>query len=122
MYKKKENPITGGGRPKIQIDKDIFEGLCKIQCTVLEVCAILGHDDKAITSWCRDTYGLSFAESLKKQGEQGKSSLRRLQWKSAQDGNVTMQIWLGKQYLNQSDKAEMTGKDGSDFTIRLVGA
>jgi hypothetical protein len=29
--------------------------------------------------------------------------LRRMQFESANKGNVTMQIWLGKQYLGQSD-------------------
>ena len=30
-----------------------------------------------------------------------------MQWKSAEKGNVTMQIWLGKQNLGQSDKQEV---------------
>jgi hypothetical protein len=29
--------------------------------------------------------------------------VRRMQFESANRGNVTMQIWLGKQYLGQSD-------------------
>jgi hypothetical protein len=33
-------------------------------------------------------------------------SLRRLQAKKAAEGNVTMLIWLGKQYLGQSDRQE----------------
>lgn len=37
----------------------------------------------------------------------GKASLRRMQFKSAEDGNVTMQIWLGKQMLGQRDKSEI---------------
>lgn len=37
-----------------------------------------------------------------------------MQFKNAQAGNVTMQIWLGKQYLGQKDKQEVEqyGKDG----------
>ena len=31
----------------------------------------------------------------------------------ARRGNVTMLIWLGKNLLGQSDKTELTGKDGS---------
>ena len=27
-----------------------------------------------------------------------------MQWKSAENGNVTMQIWLGKQVLGQSEQ------------------
>lgn len=29
--------------------------------------------------------------------------------------NITMQIWLGKQYLQQSDKFSVTGGDGFEF-------
>jgi len=52
--------------------------------------------------------------------ENGKSSLRRIQWKSALGGNTTMQIWLGKQYLQQRDmhSAELTGAKGE----RLIPA
>jgi hypothetical protein len=33
-------------------------------------------------------------------------SLRRLQWKSAEAGNTTMQIFLGKQWLDQTEKTD----------------
>jgi hypothetical protein len=32
-------------------------------------------------------------------------------------GNPTMLIWLGKQYLDQKDKNELTGKDGGPLTV-----
>src|SRR5882672_7305680 len=35
--------------------------------------------------------------------DRGKVTLRRWQWASAKAGNVTMQIWLGKQLLKQRD-------------------
>jgi hypothetical protein len=44
-------------------------------------------------------------EELESGLDRGKATLRRWQWKSAQNGNVTMQIWLGKQLLKQSDNA-----------------
>jgi len=36
----------------------------------------------------------------------GKASLRRNQWKLAQDGNATMLVWLGKNMLDQTDKLD----------------
>jgi hypothetical protein len=36
----------------------------------------------------------------------GTRSLRRLQYEAAKTGNVTMQIWLGKQWLGQKDRTE----------------
>lgn len=37
--------------------------------------------------------------------DRARATLRRMQWASAKKGNVTMQIWLGKQLLKQSDNA-----------------
>jgi hypothetical protein len=51
-----------------------------------------------------DTLERNFAGDIEKGRETAKASLRRFQWKSAAGGNVTMQIWLGKQLLGQTDK------------------
>lgn len=45
------------------------------------------------------------SEELEGGLDRGKATLRRWQWKAAQNGNVTMLIWLGKQLLKQSDNA-----------------
>lgn len=37
-----------------------------------------------------------------------RTSLRRMQWSKAKEGNVTMMIWLGKQVLGQKDRVEET--------------
>jgi hypothetical protein len=50
-------------------------------------------------------------EAWKNGREEGKVSLRRLQRRSA-EYSVAMQIWLGKQYLGQSDKQAQSGPDG----------
>ena len=36
-----------------------------------------------------------------------KARLKELQWMVAEQGNVQMLIWLGKQYLGQSDKPQV---------------
>ena len=38
----------------------------------------------------------------------GRISLRRAQFEKALSGNVVMQIWLGKQHLDQKEKIEQT--------------
>lgn len=35
-----------------------------------------------------------------------KLRLRQLQWRAADNGNITMLIWLGKQELGQTEKVE----------------
>lgn len=88
------------GRPKFQINYDQVEKLAKIQCTIKEIAAFLGCSEDTLM---RDEH---FCDLHKKGLEAGKASLRRYQWKSAEGGNVTAQIWLGKQYLGQRDKED----------------
>ncbi len=42
-----------------------------------------------------------------------------MQWKAAKAGNVTMQIWLGKQLLGQKDKSDVTSGD-QPLTVNVV--
>lgn len=92
-------------RPKKQIDKKTFEGLCGIQCTQGEICSVLDVDFKTLQRWCKETYGEDFSKVVKKKSDVGKSSLRRTQFRLA-ERNSTMAIWLGKQYLDQVDRFE----------------
>jgi hypothetical protein len=63
-----------------------------------------------------DTIRDNFQEQLKRGQETGRSILRDLQLKIARGGNVTMLIWLGKQYLNQREpKNEEGNMDIKDF-------
>lgn len=91
------------GRPSTEINKETFENLCGILCTLEEIAAIFNCCDDTINRWCQKEYGDNFAGIYKKLSSGGKSSLRRAQWNSAQKGNVPMQIWLGKQWLGQRD-------------------
>lgn len=93
--KKKAN-----GRPKIVIDYDIVESLSMIQCTQEEIANSLKISVRTLQ---RDT---KFCRIYKKGMDEGKMSLRRLQWKAAEKGNTTMLIWLGKQYLNQREPVQ----------------
>lgn len=89
-------------RPHKEIDKKQFEQLCGLQCTLSEICGWFGVTDKTLDSWCRRQYHANFSEVFKEKRGLGKISLRRSQWKLAEK-NANMAIWLGKQYLGQSD-------------------
>ena len=49
---------------------------------------------------------MTFEEVYAIKSIDGKIALRRLQFQSAKEGSVPMQIFLGKQWLGQSDKPE----------------
>lgn len=110
----------GAGRPKKQIDQKQFENLCKLQCTEEEICSFFDVTDKTLARWCNETYGgKKFSEVFREKRELGKISLRRKQWQLAEK-NATMAIFLGKQFLGQTDKVEntLTGKDGNPIEVQ----
>jgi len=112
-----------GGRPRLQFDLRQVEELGRIQSTLPELAAVLGCGLSTVKDRLQNDG--EFAAAYERGVEAGKSSLRRLQWKAAVGGNITMQIWLGKQYLGQTDRqmTELSGAVGhSDPALqRLVG-
>lgn len=99
-----------------KLDVKLFESLCGIQCTKDEICSVLEIDEKTLTKQCKKHYKKPFSEVFKLKRGNGKASLRRSQWTAANGGNVTMLIWLGKQYLGQTDKVE----EKSETTNKIV--
>lgn len=93
------------GRPKIEIDKNMFEKLCGIQCTEKEICSCFGCCEDTLNSWCKRTYKKTFSDIYKEKAVMGRISLRRSQFKLAEK-NANMAIWLGKQYLDQREPME----------------
>ena len=111
-----------GGRPRKELSDEDFEkliGMIEIQCTQEEICGIFGISEDTLSRRLKDRGELSFADLYEKHQNDGRASLRRSQWKTAKDGNATMQIWLGKQVLKQRDVVhnEVTGKDGDAIEI-----
>ena len=105
------------GRPPKEIDKELFEKLCLIQCTEIEMLEVLDVGKDKLIRWCKDTYGDTFENTFKRKSSKGKMSLRRKQFEIAQSGNTTMLIWLGKQYLEQTDKSETDNTNNDNVTI-----
>lgn len=94
-------------RPTIEIKEEHFENLCNLQCTLDEIAGFFKCSSDTIERWCKRTYGDGFADVYKKYSQNGKISLRRYQYKLAEK-HPAMAIFLGKQWLGQTDKVEQT--------------
>lgn len=104
------------GRHKIEFDLEILKGLAEIQCTYQEIAAVFNVSTETIERRMKnDTV---FCALVKKGYETGKTSLRRKQYEKAIGGNTTMLIWLGKQYLGQTDKQDVNAT--GDLTINVT--
>lgn len=95
------------GRPKKEIDETQFKKLCGLQCTEEEIAGFFDCSVDTIERWCKRVFKQTFAEAFKNYSAGGKVSLRRYQFELAKK-NAAMAIWLGKQYLGQTDAVEMT--------------
>lgn len=99
--------VKGDTPAKNKIIKETFEKLCGMWCTLIEIADFFGVSEDTVESWCKDIYNMTFSDVYKRRSSQGNVSLRRWQLKSAEKGNVIMQIWLGKQHLGQKEKLEV---------------
>lgn len=89
-----------GGRPRFIIDYNAVAKLANIQCTMEEIANFLGCSVRKLEK------DKEFIRVYKKEIDGGRMSLRRKQWKAVEEGNTTMLVWLGKQYLGQRDQTE----------------
>ena len=97
------------GRPRKDINWDLFDELCKIQCTEEEICSVLGICIDTLNLRCEEKFGkgYTFSKVFEQKRKGGKSSLRRVQYQKALAGDTTMLVWLGKNLLDQKDKQEI---------------
>ena len=112
----------GAGRPHKEFDKKEFMNLVGIGCTQEEICWWFRDDTgkpanvDTLSRWCKRTFGENYQEYYKKNGGMAlKISLRKSQLKLAEK-SAAMAIFLGKNYLNQTDKFEQGIEFVEDLT------
>lgn len=105
-YTKPYNPII--------IDWKEFDKLCGLQCSLEEIAGWFNCSIDTIEKRVKETHGITFSEYFAQKRSGGKISLRRKQYETAMAGNPTLLIWLGKQYLNQTDKTEQVNVNKQD--------
>ena len=105
------------GRPRKIIDKRTFEGLCRIQCTLEDMCAVFECDNKTLENWCKHEYKQSFSEIFSKKRRVGFVSLRRkLFLKGVEDGDSKILIYLADNWLGMSKKIEVSNLSAYDLS------
>ncbi len=88
----------------MKLDLDQVEKLARIGCTDQEIALLAGISESTLRRRCREALSRGRAALAK--------SLRRKQLELARKGSVPMLIWLGKQYLGQTDRQEVVERGG----------
>lgn len=96
------------------IKKESFEQLCKLMCTKQEILSVLCVCESTLDAWVKKTYGDTCVSVINSLACNGKVKLRQIQMEQAEK-NPVMAIWLGKQYLGQTDKVENNNTNKIEF-------
>src|SRR5664279_5139775 len=93
------------------IDLTELSKLAGLHCTMEEAAHWFGVTTKTIS---RKLKQKKYREAWEHGWAKGNISLRRMQFQKAEAGDKTMLVWLGKQWLEQSDRrgVEITGGKG----------
>ena len=92
-------------KTKVKIDWKQVENLLMAGCSGVEIAASLGIHENTLYKRCKDDLKVEFVAFSQQKKAKGDSLLKAKQFETAiKDKNVPMQIWLGKQRLNQTDK------------------
>lgn len=110
------------GRPVKEFNKKAFVDLIGLGCTQEEICWFFRDDSgkpaniDTLTRWCKREFGMTFQEFSRENGGVAlKIQLRRNQFELSKK-SAAMAIFLGKNYLGQTDKTEQTIMNVEDLT------
>src|SRR5690242_11216280 len=95
-----------------------LEKLAAMQCTDEEIAAWFNVSPRTIE---RRRKSPVFAETICRGKARGRISLRRAQLKILEQGNATMGIWLGKQYLGQADQIDVNTNHQTVILVMPAG-
>src|SRR4051812_32886889 len=94
------------GRPPKPFDWDLLGKLAQLPIRAEDIGYTMGLSVDTISRRIKEKLGKTFAEYMDQKRSRLRSSLMGKQFDLALAGNVTMLIWLGKQYLEQKEKVD----------------
>lgn len=86
------------GPKKVRIGAKRIEELAACGCTLDEIAGSVGVSTRQLIRRLKE---LELSDAFERGRAKGRATLRGWQWAAARKGNVTAQIWLGKQLLGQ---------------------
>lgn len=97
----------GAGRKRVQFDLAVIEKLSAIGCTNEEIAGVCGCSVRTLEMYLKKP---EFTAAKMRGLAKCQISMRRLQWKAAEKGDVRMLIFLGKQFLGQREELPIDGR------------
>lgn len=106
-----------GTKPK-PIDPKQLAALAGMQCTYDEIAAVFGIRKRQFIDRIEAEPELKVL--IEAGWANGRASIRRQQFKMLVEGNATMAVWLGKQYLGQRDQSSIEHAGNAGEAIKII--
>jgi len=106
------------GRPKIEINEKLFDQLIQLPLIKADFAHAFNCSEDTLENYVKARFECTFSALQAQKRQILKRNLFAKQLEIALKGNVAMLIFLGKNYLGQSDKLET--KEVGDKTIQVV--
>lgn len=113
MPEKRKSARKVSPKRKSRVDREKVEMLSSFGCTIMEIAKFFIVDESVIRK--------DYVEEVRRGKEQMKLRLRQLQWKFAEQGNTSLLIFLGKNYLNQTDKQQLDMTGNLEAVLKECG-
>jgi hypothetical protein len=112
------------GFDPLPIDWEKVKRMLMAGASGVEAAAAIGVHENTIYSRCRSDLGVEFVALRQEMHAKGNELLRRKQYDIAMSGDKTMLIWLGKNRLDQKDRAhnEVSTPEGKRIIIEVHDA
>ena len=91
-------------RPLKEIDWSMVDKLLQAHTPGTEIAASFDMHPDTFYRRVEKEQGVGFSEYCAQKRKKGCNNLRIAQFKNAREGNTSMQIWLGKNWLGQKDE------------------
>lgn len=113
MPEKRKSVRKVSPKRKSRVNREKVEMLSSFGCTIMEIAKFFIVDESVIRK--------DYVEEVRRGKEQMKLRLRQLQWKFAEQGNTSLLIFLGKNYLNQTDKQQLDMTGNLEAVLKECG-
>ena len=113
MSEKRKSVRKVSPKRKSRVNREKVEMLSSFGCTIMEIAKFFIVDESVIRK--------DYVEEVRRGKEQMKLRLRQLQWKFAEQGNTSLLIFLGKNYLNQTDKQQLDMTGNLEAVLKECG-
>lgn len=95
------------GRPRATINYKLLDDYLRAQCSGASIAGLMGIHPDTLYKAVKSKFKMTFSAYSQQKRAEGCDILRKSMYDQAIGGNVTMAIFLAKNYLQMTDKTEL---------------